>query len=437
MPKALIISYYWPPAGGGGVQRWLKFVKYMRTFGWEPIVYTPENGEFPEEDLSLLHDVPKNIEVIKTPIVEPYNAYKSFIGQKKDEKIKTAFMSENKKNSFTENIAVWIRGNFFIPDARKFWVKPSVKFLKTYLKENPVDVIITTGPPHSMHLIGQQLRKITSIPWLADFRDPWTKIDFYDDLKLTKLADKKHHRLEYQVLKDADRVITIGSTLGVDFKTIVDRDYDIITNGYDDADFDETKDRRHETTGGFSIVHVGSLSKSRNPELLWKVLAEKVSLDNAFADKLEIRIVGKADYSVFEAIKENKLEKYLTRVGYLPHDKVVGELKSAAILLLLINDTPSSKMILTGKFFEYLSAKRPILCIGPVDGDAANILKETRSGLVSDFKDKETLNNHIDTYFQQFKNNSLKVESSDYEKYNRKNLTKHLCQVLDELVADS
>ncbi len=212
MKKVLIITYYWPPSGGAGVQRWLKFTKYLREYGWEPIIYTPENPESPNNDSSLEKDIPKNLTVLKTKIWEPYNFYKIFIGQKKDQKVNAAFLTESKKPKKFEKIAVWIRGNFFIPDARKFWVKPSIQYLTTYLKDNPVDAVISTGPPHSMHLIAQGLKKKLNIPWMADFRDPWTNIDFYSKLMLTSFADHKHKRLELGVLNDADVVTCVGQT---------------------------------------------------------------------------------------------------------------------------------------------------------------------------------------------------------------------------------
>src|SRR5687768_9770887 len=173
--KVLIITYYWPPSGGSGVQRWLKFVKYLRDYGWEPIVYTPSNPESPVNDDSLAKDIPSGITILKTEIREPYGLYKRFIGRKKDEKISAGFLTEKKKPKFAERIAVWVRGNFFIPDARKWWIKPSISFLSDYLTKNKVDAIVSTGPPHSMHLIAMGVKKKTGIKWLADFRDPWTQ----------------------------------------------------------------------------------------------------------------------------------------------------------------------------------------------------------------------------------------------------------------------
>ncbi|NTW26696.1 MAG: glycosyltransferase family 4 protein, partial [Lentimicrobium sp.] len=186
--RVLIISYYWPPSGGAGVQRWLKFVKYLRESGWEPVVYVPENPEYPAIDESLAKDIPDGIEIIKTPIWEPYSFYKKLIGAGKGERINAGFLSEKKRPGLTEQFSIWLRGNFFIPDARKFWIRPSISFLTRYLEKHPVDAIVSTGPPHSMHMIALGVKKRTGLPWLADFRDPWTNIDFYHELMLTTWA---------------------------------------------------------------------------------------------------------------------------------------------------------------------------------------------------------------------------------------------------------
>ncbi|MBK9488199.1 MAG: hypothetical protein IPO07_04910 [Haliscomenobacter sp.] len=196
MKKFLLITYYWPPAGGGGVMRWVKMTKYIRQYGWEPVVYTPENGETAAFDESLAKEVAPALQVVKTPIWEPYQLYKQFLGRKKEEKIYSGFINEGKKESLAQKVSVFIRGNFFIPDARMFWIKPSIKYLTKYLKEHPVDAIVSTGPPHSMHLIAEGVHKATGIPWVADFRDPWTNIDFYKDLRLTSWADARHKALE-------------------------------------------------------------------------------------------------------------------------------------------------------------------------------------------------------------------------------------------------
>ncbi|MEI7663639.1 MAG: glycosyltransferase family 4 protein [Bacteroidota bacterium] len=429
MKKVLVITYYWPPSGGAGVQRWLKFVKYLRDFNWEPVVFCPENPEYPETDNSLFADVPPGLEVLKLPIWEPYSIYKKLLGQKKEDKISAAFLSETKKNKTLENISVWIRGNLFIPDARKFWAGPAVRFLMKHLKNHPVDVIISTGPPHTTHLIAMALSGKTGIPWMADFRDPWTNIDFYKELKLSSLADKRHHKLELEVLKRASAVTVISNSMASDFKKIHDRRYHVITNGYDLKDIKE--DSAIEPDVKFSLAHIGTLVSARNPVTLWKALQNLLAAHPELAGDLEIKLVGKVDHTVMTSLQEFGLTGFVRKIDYLPHDKVVICQQQSQVLLLIINNTPNSAMILTGKFFEYMAAKRPILCLGPAGGDAAAILRETKTGLLAGFGDVGTMENHILHYYGLFKNHGLEVSSIEIEKYSRRELTRELAQVLD------
>jgi glycosyltransferase involved in cell wall biosynthesis len=375
MKPALIITYYWPPAGGSAVYRWLKFTKYLREFGWEPIVYTAENGEYAELDPENAKDIPQGITVLKHPIWEPYNLYKKFIGQQKSEKVNVGFLTEKKKPALAERISVGIRGNFFIPDARKFWVKPSVKFLSAWLKENPVDVIISSGPPHSMHLIAMALKRRFHIPWVADFRDPWTKIDFYNELHLSWFADRKHHKLEKLVVTTADSIVTVGNQMREEFEALGAKKVAVITNGFDTADRIEGQ---VEMDQKFSIAHFGTVNKARNPELLWQVVAELVAENEEFAGDLELKFVGRLDQSAREAIQKHDLEPYLAKTDFLPHKEVMLKQRQSQVLLLLINQTHNAGGILTGKFFEYLAAGRPILAIGPTSGDVADILNTSK-----------------------------------------------------------
>jgi glycosyltransferase involved in cell wall biosynthesis len=430
MNRVLIITYYWPPSGGAGVQRWLKFTKYLRNYGWEPIIYTPENPEAPAIDPSLEKDIPEGVQVIKTRIWEPYSAYKRFVGRKKENSIKAGFLAEKKNPGLIEKIAVWIRGNFFIPDARKFWIKPSVRFLINYLNENPVDVIVSTGPPHSMHLIAMGIKKKLNIPWIADFRDPWTNIDFYDRLMLTRSSDKKHHMLELNVLNQADKIVVVSPTMILDFDKLVHREYHVITNG-----FDEDEGSKVETLldKKFSISHIGSVVETRNPEVFWKAVGELLHENPELKNDLEIHFVGPVDYSVDESITKNKLADYISKISYLPHDEIAALQRKSQVLLLLINKTQNSKSVVTGKLFEYLYSGRPILCIGPPDGDAASILKETGSGLVSGYNDLMQLKENIKSYYVAYKKGKLITEIKDLGKYTRKNLTKQFVKLLNEL----
>ena len=230
--KILIISYYWPPAGGPGVQRWLKFVKYLPDFNIEPHVYIPENPTYPLLDEKLLSEVSNKAVIIKQSIFEPYGLASVF-SKNKTKKISSGIIPNQKKQSFVEKAMLWIRGNVFIPDARVFWVKPSVKFLKRYLQENQIDTIITTGPPHSLHLIGLQLKKELNITWLADFRDPWTTIGYHKQLKLSSWAAKKHKDLEKEVMNTCDQLLVTSPTTKTEFQAITSKPIEVITNGYD------------------------------------------------------------------------------------------------------------------------------------------------------------------------------------------------------------
>ena len=430
--KVLIITYYWFPAGGSGVQRFMKFVKYLRAFGWEPIIYTAKDAEYPVLDASMEKDVPEKLEVIRTKIREPYSFYKFFVGQKQSEKMNPAFFTEKKKNTWAENISVWIRGNFFIPDARMFWIKPSVSYLEKYLKENKVDAIISTGPPHSVHRIALQLHRKLNIPWLADFRDPWTSIDFYHELKLTKRADAKHHRMEAEVLREANAVTVIGYTMGEEMKKLVNRNYDVITNGFDGEDSIEPGSVKLDKK--FSIAHIGTMVRARNAPELWSALKDLLIEIPELKNDLEIKLVGKVDLNVKNSLDERGLIPYTNFVSYLQHNDVIKTQASSQVLLLMVNRTPTAKGIITGKVFEYLASGRPIVCIGPYDGDAARVLNEAQTGYMVGFDETEKMKTVIQDLYNQYKLGTLKASIGNIDLFSRKSLTKQLAEVLDRIV---
>ena len=428
MKKVLIITYYWIPSGGAGVQRWVKFAKYLRQYGWEPIIYTPENPEYPSIDHSFEKDIPADITVLKTPIWEPYNVYRNLTG-KKNQAINAGFISENKKQGWKDKLSIWIRGNFLIPDPRRFWIKPSVRFLSDYLKENPVDAVITTGPPHSMHLIGMGLKKnFPSLPWVADFRDPWTNIDFYKDLNLTWFADKIHHKLEREVLQKADTVLVVSRGMEEEFAPMRPKKLQVITNGYDESD---AQVGPLTLDGKFSISHIGTLNAARNPRIVWKVLSEICAENVAFKNDLQIQLVGKVDFSVLEDIQSYGLQEQLLKIDYLSHSEAIAKQNTSQVLMLLINQSGNAKGILTGKFFEYLAAKRPILAVGPTDGDAAVVLNETGAGVIVDFADEQETMTAILNYYNQYKKGTLSVQSESVERFSRRSLTGELVGLLD------
>jgi len=428
MKKVLIIAYYWPPTGGAGVQRWLKFVKYLPEFGWEPIVYTPSNPESPAIDEGLLKDIREGTRVIRRPIWEPYQLYRIFTRKGEDEKVSSGFASEVESNKTREYIANFIRSNFFIPDARRFWIRPSIRHLSKYLKENPVDAIVSTGPPHSMHLIALGLKKRLGVKWVADFRDPWTNIDYIDELKLTGIARRKHQRLEKKVLQNADQRIIVGKVWGKELEALGDREVNVITNGYDSDDLEgqEVPLDKH-----FSIAHIGILNKHRNPLALWKALEELCEESEEFREDLRIVLIGKADLEVTKAIEKHGLEKQLEKPGYLAHEEAIRYQQKSQVLLLAINNSPNAKGILTGKVFEYMASRRPMIVIGPTDGEIARVMSETGAGLVSDFDDSVLLKEHVRSYYKEYKNDRLEANSQDVEKYSRRELTRSLSKVLN------
>ncbi|MEX0686558.1 MAG: glycosyltransferase [Balneolales bacterium] len=432
--KALIITYYWPPSGGPGVQRWLKFTKYLRDFGWEPVIYTAENPEVPEIDHSLVKDIPENVTVIKRKIWEPYQLYKFFVGQKQDSRISQAFLSESKKPKTAEMISRWIRGNFFIPDARKYWIKPSIRFLTEWLKDNPVDVIISTGPPHSMHLIAHGLKIQSGIPWIADFRDPWTNIEYYDDLLLTSRSDRKHHQLEAKIIKNANRVIAVSPTWKAEFEKDHKRPIDLLTNGYDEEDFEGVNPGQDPY---FSISHIGTMIPSRNPGSLWSALSQLVKENEDFAHDFRLILVGRVDHSVMDAIKAFDLQNNLITTGYLSHNEVMIRQKSTWVLLDILKRASNTKGLYAGKLFEYLAAKRPILLIGPSDSDAAKLIEELQAGYAVDFEDQERMKTIIKNLYNDYQKNNLEDRSNKIEQFSRKNLTRKLSSILNEVISTS
>ncbi len=432
MKKVLVITYYWPPSGGGGVQRWLKFVKYLRDFGWEPIVYTPLNPEMPSEDASLLNQIPDQVEVVKTSIWEPYLLYKRFIGKKKSQRINTGFLSDSKKPKATESIAVWLRGNFFIPDARKFWIKPSVKFLKSYLRDHPVDAIVSTGPPHSMHMIALGVKRSLHIPWIADFRDPWTNIDFYHKLMLTKWGDRSHHRQEQQVIRNADILTTVSWSWAEEFRQLGAKQVEVITNGFDPADYSNLKS---VPSVKFELCHVGSMNKDRNPRQLWEAIALAAKKNQRLKAHLRIVLLGSTDHQVFEDLEKWGLSDQVEHISYLPHQEVLQRAAGAGLLLLPLNDTPNVSGIIPGKIFEYLALGKPILAIGPDTGDSARIVRETKSGTIAGFHEVDMMANLIEEGYQNFVDKkSENVSANEIDQYSRKVLTGQMADLLNDLV---
>ncbi|NAY91071.1 glycosyltransferase [Muricauda sp. JGD-17] len=418
MQKILVITYYWPPAGGPGVQRWLKFVKYLPDFGVEPLVYVPQNPDYPIIDEQLVADIPEGVRVISQPIQEPYR-WASLLSKSKTKRISAGMISE-KNPSLLEKLLLWVRGNLFIPDARKFWVKPSIRFLSSLIEKEKIEIIITTGPPHSLHLIGLGLKKRFKLQWIADFRDPWTSIGYQKKLRLTRASQKKHERLEREVLTTADKIVVTSPTTKKEFENITDKPMEVITNGFDEELFPVHLD------GTFSISHLGSLLTGRNPISLWEALSELIQENDGFGSALKIKLAGVVGGETLSSLEDFKLTPYLELMGYLSHDKVVEVQQKSQVLLLLEIDSEETQGIIPGKLFEYLNAKRPILAIGPKDWAAGTIIEETQSGTVCAQGDKDTIKTVLLDWFADYEEGKLQANSKHVDKYHRKKLTEAL-----------
>ena len=424
--KVLIVAYYWPPAGGPGVQRWLKFVKYLPDFGIEPIVYVPSNPNYPIIDESLLDEVPKNVRILRQPILEPYKMA-SFLFKKKAKTISKGIIQIPKKQDWRDRLLLYIRGNMFIPDARKAWIKPSVRYLATLIKDFDIDTVITSGPPHSMHLIGLKLKEKLDINWIADFRDPWTTIGYHKRLKLLKSSKDKHLKLEANVLQTADHIITTSQYTANEFSTKTDQPISVITNGYDVSSVGNVKQDEK-----FTLSHIGSFLSDRNPEVLWNVLTELIDEHYEFKQAFQLQLFGVVSQEVLEAVKENGLYAYTTSFGYVSHPEALKAQRSSRVLLLIEINSEDTKAIIPGKIFEYMASNTPILAIGPRGSDVEEIIKKTNTGHYFDYDSRSEIKQQILSYFEAYKTNTLMVNGIGIEKYSRRSLTKKLAELIDK-----
>lgn len=424
MKKILIITYYWPPAGGPGVQRWLKFVKYLPDFGIQPVVYIPENPTYPLVDENLISEVSEKAIILKTKIIEPY-AWASVFSKNSTKKISSGIIPHQKKQSLLQKIMLWVRGNLFIPDARVLWVKPSVKYLSKYIKENQIETIITTGPPHSLHLIGLALKKQLGVKWIADFRDPWTTVGYHKALKLTKSSAQKHKDLESEVMNTADELLVTSPTTKKEFEAITSKPIHVITNGYD-----VEKMTKQSLDEKFTLAHIGSFLSDRNPQILWEIISELINENEQFEKAFQLKLIGATSQEVLDAISKFRLNGFINNLGYVSHQEAVEHQRKSQVLLLIEIDSEDTKSIIPGKVFEYIVSERPIVGIGPQGSDFAEIITSTNTGSFFTYSEKERLKATLLSYFELYLQNNLKSHAVGLQQYSRKNLTEKLAQLL-------
>lgn len=424
MKKVLIITYYWPPSGGSGVQRWLKFSKYLPKYGWKPIIYTPQNTDFKLKYGNQASQKDET-EVLTTPIFDPGAMFTKSSGKMKIGEV------DAKNASLITKLVIWIRGNYFIPDSKIFWVAKSVRYLVRYLKNHPVDVIVTTGPPHSMHLIGLGLKDILGVKWVADFRDPWSKGDILNQLSASPKTIKQHEKLESQVLSKADIVLSVGQQMADSFKSRVpDGVYKVITNGYDPQDFEKEIAREPNK---FVITYSGLLYNNRNPRAFWQVLDELIKSNTSFAEVIEVKIIGLIDPAVETELKNfSSLKNKIVQLGYLSHQDSIEALRKSNALLLTVDNTENSLMLIPGKLFEYLATDLPIIGFGNAKSDANQILIASGHEPLIEYTDEEEIKLRINTLFEQFQSGEVPREFS-HQSYSRVELTNNLVELLDDL----
>ena len=413
MKKALIITYYWPPSGGAGVQRWVKFIKYFNKFNIKPYVITvnPKQGSYPLIDNSLITDIPENIEVFPTKTFEPYSYYKKI----NNKEIPYAGFANEGNPSTIQKIARFIRGNFFIPDARKGWNKFAYAKALEIIKKEKIDTIITTSPPHSTQLIGLKLKKELNIKWIADLRDPWTDIYYYKSMLHTKWAKNKDLKYEKDVLEKSDKIVVVSNSIKNLFieksSKIIDSKINVISNGFDKDDFELSTSNVNDK---FTISYTGTITKEYPIKTLKNALQET---------KTQVNFIGKADENIVIELKN-----LATFKNHVKHKESIKLMSKSHLLLLIIPKIKNNKGILTGKLFEYIGSNKPILCIGPTDGDAAKIIEECNAGKTFDYKDFKGMSNFIlNCKKGTYKNNTFS------DNYTRENLTRKLSEIINEM----
>jgi glycosyltransferase involved in cell wall biosynthesis len=435
MKKVLIIAYYFPPSGGPGVQRVLKHVQYLRDFGWQPYVLTVSNGQFPARDESLLEKIPKDVKVFRTHIYEPYDLYRFFTGKKKGTAIDVnVIKKEGQKFSWKEKIAEWIRATFFIPDARVGWLFTAEKKAKQIIAEEGIDAIYSSSPPYTCSIIARNLKRVTGLPWVAGFRDPWT--GFISSPKRWFLPARIDKGMEHSVFKESDLVE--AAWLGIikdatqKFPDLETKKFIHVPNGYDSNDFPEYEQKSNDC---FTLTYTGSMYGRRNPDSLFKALNLLLENKKINPEKIKLKFIGRFGVEVEEMFRNSGIENSLEIYGYMSHSESVKHLLESDALLLVVDESKESEEIVPGKVYEYIGVKRPILAIAPNQSAIAELLRDTGSGKVAHQSEIEKIANNFLDYFNKWEKNES-IFSPDIEKVNsfeRKNAAKTLSELLNKI----
>lgn len=430
MKKALILTYYWPPGSGPGVQRWLKFCKYLPDEGWEPIIVTVRNGSYPSQDESLIEDIPSDLKVHKTATLEPFAIYNALRG-KKGKSIEVGMGNIKGKQGFFARFSNYVRANLFVPDARVGWNVYSLPEALRIIKVEQPAVIITTGPPHSTHLVGERLHRENSIPWIADFRDPWTNIYYNAFLNRTESTRQRDQDLEDMVATEANAMVVASPGLKAEFEARA-REIVFIPNGYDEEDLLHLNPAPYKE---FTLSYVGNLKAFQNVTGLWQAIASLANENEAFKSNFKLRITGNIADEVKQGLSEAGIMGMVELLPFVPHKEAIERMMASQALLLPIPQDSGNKSILTGKLFEYLASRRPILSIGPKDGNAADLLLECGKDPMLDYADTDRIKDWLVRYFKEYQTHpSPMVTGNDkFKQFSRKGSTSVLASLLNRI----
>jgi hypothetical protein len=420
----LVITYYWPPSGGPGVQRVLKFCKYLPEFGWEPIVLTVKDGDFPIADDSHTHEI-QNVKVLKQSFFEPHGMYKKLSGMGKDDAITTTVLTDEARG-ITNTLAKWIRLNCFVPDARVGWLFAGKKELKSTIGNESPDLIFSTGPPHTVHLLAKKWSKILEVPFVADLRDPWTEFVSYQENPRFSLSRIFDRYLERKALTAAEKITVVSPTMKKMFSAnLPEEKIEIITNGFDPADFLNAGENE-ETE--FIWTYNGNLDKNRVPNAFLKAVKEFFERK---VGNIKCRFVGRQCPELINEIQTLGIEELCSFEGYVSHQQAVEFLHSSYGTLLVIDNVSNNECFIPGKVFEYIGTKKPVIGIGPENGDSTKVMAESGAGKMFDYQDSAGILNYLIDHYENFQNGIKPVVES--EKYERKNLTSDLSKIFNSI----
>ena len=381
-----MVAYYFPPAGGAGVQRTMKFVRYLPDFGWTPHVVVPRDADYPVTDPSLVDEIPTTCTVHPSRIIEPYEVYRKITGRGGGSlDIATLSRSDAESRRPAERFSEWVRRNFFIPDARAGWIPFAARVGRDVATKTNAKILYSTAPPYSAHVAARRIHRATGIPWVADFRDSW--VDWLSTPRRHGLARRIDLRLERSVLADASAVITVSEGVADDLASrhpeTRDARWHVIPNGFDPNDLTSaTPDRLGAPDDAFVLTYAGTLYGPRDPATLVDALDVLAGEGHPLASAIRLHLVGRVADNIRARIEKSRVARAVTFVDYVPHDRSIGIAKASDALLLIVDDVPQSAGILTGKLFEYLGLRKPILALAP-EGEATAIVREARGWSVS------------------------------------------------------